>query len=329
MLHQIRFSKLFLLSVGERFQRPLAAGDFIVAENEGEACAQFVGLAEGFAEFLLYGRKLDTEARVAQIFRGANGCRVGLFTHPGDVQKWRVASGEWRVTSLQQRENQAIFADGEADALRRRAAEQLNQAVVAATATHSILRTKPLRGDFKRRAHVVVKAADEAPVFMVFHGAQAELMFHRGVMCRAVLAEMVADTRQLFDDRLLLLDLRVEDAQRIGLDAPLAVRPELVFHFQELCTKKFHVLRAALLVSDTVDIQLNAFQAQPLEKRHHHFDDFGVNGRYIGPMQYNFTGCGNCCMLCSMYARQIEAVASGRRETSPPSRSASKSIISV
>src|SRR6266567_3345994 len=105
MLHQIRFSKLFLLSVGERFQRPLAAGHFIVAENEGEACAQFVSLAEGFAEFLLDGRKLDTEARVAQIFRGADGRCVSFFAHPGDVQKWprpcrgkRVASGEWRVT---------------------------------------------------------------------------------------------------------------------------------------------------------------------------------------------------------------------------------------
>ncbi len=62
MLHQIRFSKLFLLSVGKRFQRPFAAGDFIVAENQREACAQFVGLAEGFAEFLLDGRKLDTIA---------------------------------------------------------------------------------------------------------------------------------------------------------------------------------------------------------------------------------------------------------------------------
>src|SRR6266487_371166 len=97
MLHQIRFSKLFLLSVGERFQRPLAAGHFIVAENEGEACAQFVGLAESLAEFLLERRELDAEARVAQIFRRANRCRVGLFAHPGDVQKWRVASGEWRA----------------------------------------------------------------------------------------------------------------------------------------------------------------------------------------------------------------------------------------
>src|SRR5712691_5236469 len=102
MLHQIRFSKLFLLSIGERFQRPFAAGHFIVAENEGEACAQFVGLAESLAEFLLDGRKLDTEAGVAQIFRGANGRRVGLLAHPSDVEKWRVASGEWRVTSLQQ-----------------------------------------------------------------------------------------------------------------------------------------------------------------------------------------------------------------------------------
>src|SRR5216684_2600664 len=140
MLHQIRFSKLFLLSVGKRFQRPFAAGHFIVAENEGEACAQFVGLAEGFAEFLLDGRKLDTEARVAQIFCGANCCRVGFLTHPSDVQKWRVASGEWRVTSLQQRKDQAVLADGEADALGWRSAKQFDETVVAAAATDGVLR---------------------------------------------------------------------------------------------------------------------------------------------------------------------------------------------
>src|SRR6266702_8459057 len=106
MLHQIRFSKLFLLSIGERFQRPLAAGDFIVAENEGEACAQFVGLAEGFAEFLLDGRKLDTEPRAAQILCGANRRSVGFFAHPSDEDQWRVVSGEWQVASLQQREDQ-------------------------------------------------------------------------------------------------------------------------------------------------------------------------------------------------------------------------------
>src|SRR6266849_6585975 len=139
MLHQIRFGELCLRTVRQRLQRPFAAAHLIVAENEGEACAQFVGLAEGFPEFLLDRRKLDTEARGAQIFRGANGCRVGLLAHPSDVQKWRVASGEWRVTSLQQREYQAIFADGEADALCWRSAQQFHQAIVAAAATHSIL----------------------------------------------------------------------------------------------------------------------------------------------------------------------------------------------
>src|SRR5712691_5075062 len=97
MLQQIRFGELCLRAVRQRLQRPLAAGDFIVAENEGEACAQFVGLAEGFAEFLLDGRKLDTEPRAAQILCGANRRSVGFFAHPSDEDQWRVVSGEWRV----------------------------------------------------------------------------------------------------------------------------------------------------------------------------------------------------------------------------------------
>ena len=92
--------------------------------------------------------------------------------------------------------------------------------------------------------------------------------------------------RHAFDEFLLAFEFRVEDAQRIRLDAPLAVRPELVFHFGKLRSKQFRVFRAALLVPDAVDIELNAFQPQSIEKRHHHFNQFGIDAGSIASAQY-------------------------------------------
>src|SRR6266481_6710298 len=99
MLQQIRFSKLCLRTVRQRLQRPQAFGNFIIAENEGVLGAKLDGAPEGYAEFLFDGRQFDTEAGVAQSFGGAESGGVGAFAHPGDVQRWRLASGEWRLNA--------------------------------------------------------------------------------------------------------------------------------------------------------------------------------------------------------------------------------------
>ena len=97
---------------------------------------------------------------------------------------------------------------------------------------------------------------------------------------------MLGDVRHSFDEFLFIFELRVEHAQGIGLDAPLAVRPEPVLHFPQLGAKPLHIFRPALLVANAVDVQLNAFQAQALEKLHHHFDQFGVDGGRVGTAQH-------------------------------------------
>jgi hypothetical protein len=47
----------------------------------------------------------------------------------------------------------------------------------------------------------------------------------------------------------------------------------------------------------------------------------GAAYRYIVASVYSFTGCGSCFMPCSMYARQIGAVPSGRSVSERPLRS--------
>ena len=69
------------------------------------------------------------------------------------------------------------------------------------------------------------------------------------------------------DDRLLVLELGVQHAQRIRFDAPLAVRSQLIAHFLQFRAQFFDVCRAAIFVADRIDVEHRALQLQPLEKR--------------------------------------------------------------
>src|SRR5579859_1405572 len=91
---------------------------------------------------------------------------------------------------------------------------------------------------------------------------------------------MIGDVRKLFDDGLLVLEFRVENAQRIGFDAALGVGAEFVFHSFEFGFE-FRGVAAAAIVSrmaDGVDAELSSLEAALVEERHQHFDEFGVDG---------------------------------------------------
>jgi len=79
------------------------------------------------------------------------------------------------------------------------------------------------------------------------------------------------------DDPLLVLQLRIEHAQRIRLNPPLVVRPQLVFHLQQFRAQQLHILWPAVAIPDRIDLQLHALEAEPREKRHHHLDHFRVH----------------------------------------------------
>src|SRR5438309_391184 len=275
MLEQIRFSELCLRAVGQRLQRPQTFGHFVVAGNERVLRAEFVRLAEGFAKFLLHRRQLHAESCLAQIFRCADGGRLRALAHPRDV--YVAALLNRRLPAFLQRQDQAVFANGKADTLGWRTAQQFYQPIVASAAADGILRTESLRRDFKRGAHVIVEAAHKSPVLAVDYSAHFELMFYGSVVLRAVLAQVIGDARQLGDDGLLAFEFGIEDTQRVRFNAPLAVRPELVLHFQERGAQQFDIFGAAFAAADRIDIELDALQFQAVEKRHDHFDHFGVD----------------------------------------------------
>src|ERR1700739_3074090 len=63
----------------------------------------------------------------------------------------------------------------------------------------AVWRAKTGRGDFKGGAHVVVEAADEAPVFLIEEVAELKLALYGSAVRCALVAKMVGDARKLFD----------------------------------------------------------------------------------------------------------------------------------
>ena len=75
-------------------------------------------------------------------------------------------------------------------------------------------------------------------------------------MGAAIVAEMIGDARQRFDDGLLFGNFGIEDAQRVGFDAALGIFAELVFYLAELFAQQLDVLRAAVFVADGIYVEL-------------------------------------------------------------------------
>src|SRR5882762_1980979 len=126
---------------------------------------------------------------------------MSSFAHPGDVHVAALLGS--RLPTLLERQDQAVFADGKADALCWRPAKQFYQSVVAAAAADSILRTESLRRDFEGRPHVIVQPAHEPPILAEEDAAHFELVLYGSVVGRAVLAEVIGDARQRGDNALL------------------------------------------------------------------------------------------------------------------------------
>ncbi len=184
-----------------------------------------------------------------------------------------------RGAAFFERENRAVGADGEADAFCRGAAEKFDEAIVAAAAADGILRAEPFGDHFESGAHVVIEAADEAPVFFVLDAAQIQLVFQLGEVRAAIVAKMIGDARQRFDDGLLGRNFGIEDAQRIRFDAALGIGAEFVFHFLQFGAQQLDVLRAAVLVADGIDEERGAREADAIEENEQHFDELRRRSR--------------------------------------------------
>ena len=125
-------------------------------------------------------------------------------------------------------QREPLLPQREADARRRRAAQRLDQPVVAPAAGHGRLGPERVARELEGGPDVVVEPADEPAVDGVRDPERVEPGLHRVEVGGAAVAEPIEQARRLLEDRLAGRDLAVEHAQRVPLDPLVAVRAELL-----------------------------------------------------------------------------------------------------
>ena len=102
-------------------------------------------------------------------------------------------------------------------------------------------------------------------------------------MGAAGFAERTLDGRQRVDDGLVGGDFAIQHAQGIGFGAALAIAAHGGRFVLQFLAEFFDVLRAAVVIAHGIEQQFEPGEADALENFHHHFYDFGIDQRRIGP----------------------------------------------
>ena len=145
-------------------QRGAPARKFVVADNHRVARTDPVGASQQRLEPASGREQLD-----------AQSCRAHLSRELHPAAHRGVAQGDQRRVGARveagrvQRQREAIDADREAGPRNRRAAQSLDQAVVAAARRHCALRADRGRDDLEGGARIVVQAAHQARIDHVRH----------------------------------------------------------------------------------------------------------------------------------------------------------------
>src|SRR4029077_1451154 len=93
--------------------------------------------------------------------------------------------------------------------------------------------------------------------------------------------EKAADARQCLDDRLILGNVAIEDAQRIGHGTALTVGTHSSDHSAQRLAECFVVCGTGARRSNRVKFQRPLFYIEAVEQHHQHLEDFGIAGRRL------------------------------------------------
>src|ERR1022692_96067 len=131
---------------------------------------------------------------------------------------------------------------------------------------------------FKRSFLIVIETPYQARVFDVgnWDGAQNILYFF--VVGAAIFVEELVDGGESFDDRLVFGNLAVEDAQRIGDIAALAVSAHFFYYGCERLAKSFVEFCSVGGAAYGVQFERPVGDAHAVEQRGEEFEDFRVSG---------------------------------------------------
>ena len=144
---------------------------------------------------------------------------------------------------------------------RRLAAHLRDQAVIAAAGADGVLAAERIGDPLEHRARVVVEAAHQPRIHRVGNAQRIEA----GAQLREVLLrlgiEVIGEHRRVADDRLRRRMFAVEDAQRVALEAALAVFIQRVEVLAKIVLQQFAIGLARLGRAQRIDLQLHAREA--------------------------------------------------------------------
>ena len=188
-------------------------------------------------------------------------------------------------TLLLQRENEAIDAARDSDRRRRRAADLLDQVVVATAAGQRELRAERIGHELERRARVVVEPADEGRHEPVLDPVGVQVAADRVEVRLALVAQRLADLRSLREralDLLRLLGQVVEHAQR----ARLALRERVLVEFPRVLVEPgiqlLEIRGPAVSVADRVQLEPGASDPEASQELVEELDHLRIDGGVVG-----------------------------------------------
>ncbi len=265
----------------QRLDGDRAPGQFVRAEHQGECrTARVSALELGFEAALPFGAggvHLHAEPRLAQLTQGAQhdrgGGRVG---HDGiDVGPGLGNGGALLPEQFQH----ALDADRPADGRGRLAAHLDDEIVVAPPGTDRTLGAEAVGDELEHREVVVVQAAHQARVdgvgdaVGVQDGAQAIEVGER------LLAEEIHEPGRRIHHGLHRGVLGVQDAQRVGMQAALAVLVEQVRVPLEVGDELLAVARALRGLAEAVEFEPHIGEPDGLPERIRQQDQFRIDVR--------------------------------------------------
>ncbi len=186
-----------------------------------------------------------------------------LGANPGEIDL--RAAGIAALMQAQQH-GQTLDTHGKAHTRYRRPAQLLHQTIVTPARRHRALGAEQLGGPLKGSPAVVVQSAHHARIDGKVHLGFGQQALHGGKMFAAERTEAVEDRRRVTGGRNAAGLLAVQGAQRITLDAPLAVAAQRRLALLQECQQAGAILRPALRATEGIDLQRRLDQTQRLEK---------------------------------------------------------------
>src|SRR5713101_10054653 len=200
-----------------------SARKFVFANNHGVSGIHPARDRECRLEPPIWRQHFRTQTASAQLMRESHRDEIRLLAYPD--QRNVGTSVRFEISRLH-RERCPLDADREPSARNRRAAEFLDQPVVASSRRHGALGAYGSRYHLERGARVIVEPAHQARFRLERNVGAGEKFLHRVKMFAAFVAQIIEALRRGLRDA-LRVDLAVEQPERIALEPLMAVLAQL------------------------------------------------------------------------------------------------------